>query len=53
MALPARILNGTVLNGKGDTFDMAILQVPVTEERKPFVQVEGEEDLKQPGMSNL
>jgi hypothetical protein len=30
-------------------FDVALKEVPVTEQRRPFIQKEGDERLKQPG----
>lgn len=33
-----------------DGFDVSISEVPVTEQRRPFIQKDGEEVLKQPGM---
>jgi hypothetical protein len=33
-------------------FAVAIKEVPVTEQRKPFIQKEGDESLKSPGIYN-
>jgi len=32
-----------------DGFDVAIKQVPVTEQRRPFIQRKGDQKLKDPG----